>query len=249
MIKKITLVTALLFLQLLRLNAQVFIAYINPNFQQVNSKTFNAFANSYVAVNGQGLSSYNLQQTGTGLTIGLGINTRTKGVILGMEYSGAKSKTEFRFSNNARRYLSKHSNLLNFRIMVPVGDIDENRLLGLVEFGTGIGQAQIKSGFEQGNTPMSSVELDGNYKTIHTEISAGASLMYMLGVVGLKAGLTYNFTPYSTTLYDDNKALDFDSLPQDYSSFSYSPSTYSGEGVKSDFRYLKFGVGIVLLVH
>jgi hypothetical protein len=248
MIRKSTLFSAILLLQILSLKAQVAIAYINPNFQQINSKSFNAFANSYLAINGPGLSSYNLVQTGTGFTVGFGINTRSTSIILGAEYSRSNSTTEFNFANQARRYMSKHSNLLNFRMMIPVGDIEEKSFLGMVEFGAGIGKAVIKSGFDQGSTPINSEALDGKYSTIHMEVSGGLSLMYMFGPVGLKAGCTYNITPFSTRMFDDSKELDFDSLPQDYGLFTYNPSTYSGEEVKDDFRYLKFGLGVVVIL-
>ncbi|MCA6365176.1 MAG: hypothetical protein IM638_19245 [Bacteroidetes bacterium] len=248
MIRKTIILTSFLLLQLLSLKAQVGIAYINPNFQQINSKSFNAFANSYVATNGFALSSYDFSQTGTGFTIGGGIAASNSPIILGMEYSRAKSTAEFNFTNKAQRYLSLHSNLLNFKFMIPVGDFGENRFLGLIEFGAGLGRAVIKSEFQQGTTPINSTALDGKFTSFHGEVSGGFSLMYMFGPLGLKASCSYNMSLISSRLDDKDKEMDYDSLPQDFGAFILAPAAYTGEEVKDDFRYLKFGLGVVVIL-
>jgi hypothetical protein len=230
------------------LNAQVGIAYLNPNYQQIGSKSFAAFAESYRALNSANLKSFSLSQPGIGFTIGGGIAATNSAAILGIEYSRSKSKAEFNFNDNGRRYLSLHSNLLVFKFMIPLGDVEENRFLGLIDFGAGMGRAVIKSDFEQGSTPINSSALDGKYTGFHGEVSGGLSLMYMFGIVGVKASCSYNLSFFATRLDDKNKDMDFDSLPQDVAAFALNPSTYTGEEVKDDFRYLKFGLGVVVVL-
>ncbi len=233
---------------LIQLNAQTGIAYLNPNFQQIGSKSFDAFTQSYLAVNAGNLSSFNTSQPGIGFTIGGGIAASNSSAILGVEYSRSKSKAEFNFNNNARRYFSLHSNLIAFKFMIPLGDVEENRFLGLIDFGAGMGRAVIKSNFEEGNTPINSSALDGKYTGFHGEISGGLSLMYMFGPVGIKAGCSYNLSAFAIRLDDKDKDADFDSLPQDFAAYSINPSVYAGEEVKDDFRYLKFGLGVVVVL-
>ena len=230
------------------LRAQVGIAYFNPTFQQIGSKSFSAFAESYRALNSSNLKSFNISQPGVGFTIGGGIADVNSGFVLGLDYSRSKSKAEFNFNDNGRRYFSLHSNLLVFKFMIPLGDVEENRFLGLIDFGAGLGRAVIKSDFEQGSTPINSSALDGKYTGFHGEVSGGLSLMYMFGVVGVKANCSYNLSFFATRLDDKNKDMDIDSLPQDVAAFALNPSTYAGEEVKDDFRYLKFGLGVVVVL-
>lgn len=132
--------------------------------------------------------------------------------------------------------------------MIPIGDYEENRFLGMIDFGAGLGRAVINTGFEQGNTPINSSVFDGKYTGFHGEVSGGLSLMYMFGPVGLKASCSYNLSAFATRLDDKNKDMDYDSLPQDVASFAVDPSIYTGDEVKDDFRYFKFGIGVVLIL-
>ncbi|MGL5888700.1 MAG: hypothetical protein ACRC3B_02375, partial [Bacteroidia bacterium] len=46
------------------LNAQVGVAYLNPTFQQIGSKSFSAFAESYRTLNSSNLKSFSISQPG-----------------------------------------------------------------------------------------------------------------------------------------------------------------------------------------
>jgi hypothetical protein len=230
------------------LHAQVGLAYIQPTYQLIQSKSFSAFANSYAAVNGASLSSWKTDQMATGFTIGGGISSTNSPILLGIEYSRAKSRAEFNFNNNARRSFSLHANMLNFKSYAVIGNLEQFPFAGMLEFGIGMGRAVIKSDFEQGDTPINSAVLDGKYTGFHGEVSAGLSLLYMFGPVGLKATCTYNLSFFATRLDDKEKESDFDSLPQDFTSFVTAPDQYIGEEVKDDFRYLKYGLGVILVL-
>lgn len=230
------------------LKSQEALLYFNLNSQVIGSKSFKAFTNSYQTVNANELASSNLNQPGIGFTIGGTIRAKNSSAFLGLEYSRSKSKAEFNFSDNGRRYFSLHSNLATFKFFIPIGDVEENNFFGLVDFGAGLGRAVIKSDFEQGSITKNSSILDGKYTGFHGEVSAGFSLVYTFGIVGIRASANYNLSAFGIRLDDKDKEMDFDSLPQDFQSYSNGPDTYIGEEVKDDFRYFKFGLGVMVVL-
>jgi hypothetical protein len=248
MIRKFTLLASFLLLQFTLLHAQAGVAYISPSYQNISSKSFNAFAESFKTANAPLLNSSATNQPGIGFHIGGGIVATNSDALLGVEYSRARSSAEFNFANNARHRFSLHSNLIMFKMMIPIGDYEENRFLGIIDFGAGLGRAVVKSEYEPGNSPLGASILEGKYTAFHGEVSAGLSLMYMFGPVGIRANCSYHIAPFSSRLDDKDKEMDFDSLPQDYAAFNINPAVYTGDEVKDDFRYLRFGLGVVLIL-
>jgi hypothetical protein len=65
--------------------------------------------------------------------------------------------------------------------------------------------------------------------------------------MGVRAGFNYNISIFPIRLDDADKDSDYDSLPQDFATYAVNPSNYMGEEVKDDFRYFKFGLGIIFV--
>lgn len=229
--------------------AQVGLVYISPSYQHIRSASFSRFTSGYAVVNNAELSDELNEQPGIGFNVGFGLQATNSIAILGVEYSRAKSAAMFRFRNNAERKFTLHSNLLIFKFMLPIGDVEESPFFGLIDLGAGLGRAVINSTFTQGNTPINSSALDGKYTGFHGEVSAGLSLVYRFGPLGIKASCLRNWSMFPTRLDDQNKDMDYDSLPQDYASYVVNPERYMGAEVKDDFKYFTFSLGVVLVVN
>lgn len=231
------------------LRAQVAIAYFNPNYQTIGSKSFQNFASSYASVNANVLSDWDSERPGVGWTIGIGMGG-TDHATMGLEYSRSKSFAEFNRTDGGQRKFSLHSNMLNFRTNILIGNYNAGTINGMIHLGAGMGRAVIKSSYTQGSTSVNSAALDGKYTGFHGEISAGLSLVFMFSdYIGIKAGCTYNTSMWPIRLDDKEKDMDYDSLPQDFATYSQGPTYYVGEEVKDDFRYLQFRLGILVLTH
>ncbi|MFM2016455.1 MAG: hypothetical protein RL007_111 [Bacteroidota bacterium] len=226
------------------------IAYVYPNFQTIKSKTFTRFADSYAAANSSQLRTVKPSTPGVGFTIGAGFAFEDNPILWVVEYSRAKSSASFIRNDGGERNLSLHANMLNGRWNIILGEHEANTLNGIIDLGLGIGRAVIKSSYVQGSSPVNSAALDGKYTGFHGELSGGLGLAYMLtDYIGIRANCSYHLSIFPIRLDDADKDTDYDSLPQDFASYSMSPPNYIGEEVKDDFRYFKFAVGIVLLAY
>jgi hypothetical protein len=230
------------------LKAQIVIGYIHPNFQTIKSKSFEKFAKSYASANGNVLRDYDIAKPGTGLTIGAGFSFEDNPIVWVVEYSRSRSSAVFERNDGGQRNLSLHSNMLNGRWNILLGEYESNTINGLLDLGVGIGRAVVKSSYTQGSSPVNSAALDGKYTGFHGELSAGLSVVYMLtDFMGVRAGFNYNISIFPIRLDDADKDSDYDSLPQDFATYAVNPSNYMGEEVKDDFRYFKFGLGIIFV--
>jgi hypothetical protein len=140
--------------------------------------------------------------------------------------------------------------MLNGRWNILLGECEANTINGILDLGMGIGNAVIKSSYTQGSSPVNSAALDGKYTGFHAELSAGLSVVYMLtDFMGVRAGFNYNISMFPIRMDDADKNSDYDTLPQDYATYILGPSYYTGEEVEDDFRYFKFGLGIIFVGH
>ena len=226
-------------------------AHINPVFQNIKSKTFATFLDEYKQVHQPLLSAEGVKPSlGNGWSVAAGYIEGN--AILGIEYVRAKQNYTAFFANGGERKFSLCNNLFMFNFGLAgrlFGEGDGHSMFIIPELGAGLGNAKIVSTYKQGNTNVNSDLLDGVYKGFHAKVNGGMRLAYTIQGIGINVGAKYHLPMFPLELTDKNKNfIEDDRLATNFKAWSSNPGQVLPEGVKDDFKYWQFSIGLVLIV-
>lgn len=234
--------------------AQVFSAYVGPQFEKINSKTFSRFADSYRdnfpgELKGSGIKSL----PGTGLLAGISFgtlsgNTDGNPSSFALEYSRTGQTHRAEFTDGAVRKFRMRNNFasFNYGISFPIrlkeGDEFNHYLFIKPELGIGLGSSRIVSSFKEGTSGKTDLNINGTFKTTSGNAMAGLSITCLHHYIGIKCWARYNTQLFAGPLLDKGKRTGEDRLLTDVRNYS---NGLIGDEVRNDFKYLQFGIGLV----
>lgn len=234
--------------------AQAFSAYIVPQFQNLHSSTFNQFRSSYNARFVNDLDKELSPGLGRGMVYGINFgalsgNTDDNPFVFGFEYSRTSQMHRATFNDAATRSFKAKNNVfainmgLDFGIRLIEGDYISHYLFIRPEVGLGLGSSKIIADFKSGTTGKTDLDISGTYKTTSGNAMAGIGLTYLVGYVGIKFYTRYNTQMFPTGMHNPDRETGEDRLYLDVSNYS---SGMIGDEVRNDFKYLQFGIGLVV---
>jgi hypothetical protein len=233
---------------------QAFSAYIVPQFQNLSSSTFKQFRSSYNTRFVDDLDKELSPGLGRGMVYGISFgtlsgNTDDNPFVFGFEYSRTSQMHRATFNDAAVRSFKTKNNVfainmgLDFGIELIEGDYISHYLFIRPEVGLGLGSSKIIADFKSGTSGKTDLDINGTYKTTSGNAMVGIGFSYLVGYVGIKFYTRYNTQFFATGMHNPDRETGEDRLYMDVRNYN---SGIIGDEVRNDFKYLQFGIGLVI---
>lgn len=220
--------------------------FFNTNFQAINSESFKTFAAEYNAFMSSDLTE-DLKPKPMGIGWGMGWNVASEeGLLFGIEYNKVRSKTTATFNDGAFREFKLSDGGFRFIFGYTPMDMDDNFYL-YPFLGATLGKNRLVSEYTPGSNNFTGEMLTGNYSEGSLKFNLGARAAVGSEKLKLLLGLEYIANVITTNLVDEEKrtANPFtSSVGTDYDVFANSPELYLGNYVDTDFKGVRFSVGL-----
>jgi hypothetical protein len=219
-------------------NAQSASVYLGAGFHSVNSKSLNTFSSNYNQMYSAQLVE-KIDPKMIGLNLAIGANYALEnGWLIGGEYSTGFAEAEAVFSDSSKMNLNCRFDQGTLYAGYTPGPFDE--ILYLYPFaGFSAGRHQLTST----NTPNSIPGInDGVYSSFTFKFVTGLHVAFGKENIKTLVRVLYTFPMGSTQLQTDQN----ESAATDPFSYTQNPSAYKGGYLRSDWRGLTVGAGLVV---
>lgn len=220
--------------------------YVITNFQAIKSESFTTFANEYNSYLSPDMTK-KIDPVRLGIGWGMGWNVATEeGLMIGIEYNKVRSKTSAEFSDGAVRDFKLSDGGLKFITGFSPVDAGENFYF-YPFIGFTVGKNRLESTYTPGTNNFTGEMLNGNYRELALKYNFGLRAAFGSEKMKLLFGIEYIGKLIPIDLVDDDKtgsSYFTSSIGTDYDVFANDPISYTGNYIETDFKGLRFNVGI-----